>query len=174
MIYYMMVGVNSAASPDDVIKWKHFPRNWPFVRGIYRSPVNSPRKGQWRGALMFSSICAWINGWVNNRKAGDLRRHSARYDLTVMILRHLVTNRLYEICGDRRLGKTCYVRFCYMIPIVKNTLRRNLHHHNECDCRTMTFDVHELYLLPSTMVYKLPFSWGTDQWLHQQRYIWCN
>ena len=46
---------------DDVIKWNHFPRYWPFVRGIYRSPVNSPHKGQWRGALMFSLICAWIN-----------------------------------------------------------------------------------------------------------------
>ena len=56
---------------DDVIKWKHFPRYWPFVRGIHRSPVNSPHKGQWRGALMFSLICAWINGWVNNREAGD-------------------------------------------------------------------------------------------------------
>ena len=22
---------------DDAIKWKHFPRNWPFVRGIHRS-----------------------------------------------------------------------------------------------------------------------------------------
>ena len=31
---------------DDVIKWKHFPRNWPFVRGIHRSPVNSPHKDQ--------------------------------------------------------------------------------------------------------------------------------
>ena len=29
---------------DDVIKWKHFPRYWPFVRGIHRSPVNSPHK----------------------------------------------------------------------------------------------------------------------------------
>ena len=37
---------------DDVIKWKHFPRYWPFVRGIHRSPVNSPHKGQWCGALM--------------------------------------------------------------------------------------------------------------------------
>ena len=27
---------------DDVIKWKHFPRYWPFVRGIYRSPLISP------------------------------------------------------------------------------------------------------------------------------------
>ena len=56
---------------DDVIKWKHFPHNRPFVRGIHRSPVNSPHKGQWRGALMFSLICVWINGWVNNREAGD-------------------------------------------------------------------------------------------------------
>ena len=68
----------------DVIKWKHFSRHWPFVRRIHR-PVNSPDKGQWRGALMFSMICAWINGWVNNRQAGDLRRNRAHYDVTVML-----------------------------------------------------------------------------------------
>ena len=50
----------------DVIKWKHFPRYWPFVRGIRQSPVDSTHKGQWCGALMFSLICAWTNGWVNN------------------------------------------------------------------------------------------------------------
>ena len=38
---------------DDVIKWKHFPHYWPFVRGIHQSLVDSPHKGQWRGALMF-------------------------------------------------------------------------------------------------------------------------
>ena len=69
---------------DDVIKWKPFPRYWPFVRGIHRSPVNSPHKGQWRGALMFYLICVWINGWVNNREAGDLRRYRAHYDVTEM------------------------------------------------------------------------------------------
>ena len=69
---------------DDVIKWKHFPRYWPFVRGIQRSPVNSPHKCQWRGALMFSLICARINGWVNKHEADDLRRHGAHYDVTVM------------------------------------------------------------------------------------------
>ena len=69
---------------DDVIKWKHFPRYWPFVRGIHRSPVNSPHKGQWRGALMFTLICARINGWVNNREAGHLRRYSTHYDVIVM------------------------------------------------------------------------------------------
>ena len=69
---------------DDVIKWKHFPRNWPFVREIHRSPVNCPHKGQWRGALMFSLIYAWINDWVNNREAGDLRRQHGHYDVIVM------------------------------------------------------------------------------------------
>ena len=77
-----------ACDHDDVIKWKHFPRYWPFLRGIHRSPVNSPHKGQWRGALMFSLICALINGWVNNREAGDLRRYRAHYDVIVMFRRH--------------------------------------------------------------------------------------
>ena len=58
---------------DDVIKWKHFPRYWLFVRGIHRSPVNSPHKGQWRGALMFSMLCALTNDWVNSRDVGDLK-----------------------------------------------------------------------------------------------------
>ena len=70
---------------DDFIKWKRFPRNWPFVRGIHRPPVNSPHKGQWRGALMFSLICVWINGWVNTRTAGDFRRYRAHHDVIVML-----------------------------------------------------------------------------------------
>ena len=55
---------------SNVIKWKHFPCCWPSV------PVNSSHKGQLRGALMFSLICTRINGWVNNREAGDLRPQS--------------------------------------------------------------------------------------------------
>ena len=71
--------------PDEIdIKWKHFPRYWPFVRGIHRSPVNSPHKGQWRGALMFSLICTWIDGCVNNHEAGNLRCHRGHYDVNVM------------------------------------------------------------------------------------------
>ena len=73
---------------DDVIKWKHFPRYRPCVRGIHRSPVNSPHKGQWRGALMFSLICVWINDWVNNREAGDLKRYRANYDVTLVLYLH--------------------------------------------------------------------------------------
>ena len=69
---------------DDVMKWKHFPRYRPFVRGIHRSSVNSPYKGQRRRALMFSLICIWINGWGNNREAGDLTRYRAHYDVIIM------------------------------------------------------------------------------------------
>ena len=72
---------------DDVIKWKIFPRNRSFVRGIQQLPGNSPHKGQWHGALMFSFICAWINGWVNKRAAGDLRRHRAPYDVIQELIR---------------------------------------------------------------------------------------
>ena len=61
---------------DDVIKWKHFPRLLAFCAGNHES--------QWRGALMFTLICARINGSVNNREAGDLRRYRCHYDVTVM------------------------------------------------------------------------------------------
>ena len=84
---------------DDVIKWKHFPRYLPFVRGIPRSPVNSSHKGQWHGALMFSFICAWINGCVNNRQAGDLRRHRAHYDVTVMLAAYSI----FQLCAVSQL-----------------------------------------------------------------------
>ena len=53
-------------------------------RGTQRSPVNSPSKGKWRGALMFSFNCPWTNGWINNSEAGDLKRHLAHYDVIVM------------------------------------------------------------------------------------------
>ena len=113
---------------EGVIKWKHFPRYWPFVRGIHRSPVNFPHKGQWRGASMFSSIYAWRNSWVNNREPGDLRRYRAHYDVTVMCFRSMdyiqlkyysqlkVTEDCKQSIGTRKvmstvtvgLNKTCH------------------------------------------------------------------
>ena len=80
----MIITLSNISDHDDVIKLKYFPHYWSFVRGIHRSHVNSPHKGQWRGALMFSLVCAWMNGWVNNGKAGDLRRQRAHYDAFVM------------------------------------------------------------------------------------------
>ena len=91
----MITLLATALLHDDVIKWKHFPRYWPFVRGIHRSPVTSPHNGKWRRALIFSLICVWINGWVNNREAGDLSRYRAHYDVIVMgWLKHF-----YIFCG---------------------------------------------------------------------------
>ena len=60
---YNLCKLNYSNHHDDVIKWKYFPRYWPFVRGIHWSPVIFPHKGQWRGALRFSLICARINSW---------------------------------------------------------------------------------------------------------------
>ena len=113
---------------DDVIKWKHFRRYWPFVRGIHWSAVNSPHKGQWRGALMFSFVCAWINGWVNNREAGDLRRHRDHYDVTVVsqiwgihftdVLNPPIQIYLCFafICKDSRFIKISYLIYSNNIP----------------------------------------------------------
>ena len=76
--------------------WRHqmeaFSALLALCAGNSPGPVNSPHKGQWRRALMFSLICVWINGWVNNREAGDLRRYRAHSDVTVML------------CRDRRLS----------------------------------------------------------------------
>ena len=63
--------------------------------GIHQSPGYSLHKGQWRGALMFSLICAWASRLINDRDAGDLRRPRARYDVTVMI--H--TDKLTDACS---------------------------------------------------------------------------
>ena len=52
--------------------------------------MNSPHKGQWRGALVFPLICAWINGSVNNHEAGALKRHRAHYDVNLMTLCNVV------------------------------------------------------------------------------------
>ena len=83
---------------DDIIRWKHFARYWPFVRGIHQPLVDSAHKGQWRGALMLSLIYTWRNDWANSRDGGDLRRHRACYDDTVMFT-------------TTRLGVTFYCPF---------------------------------------------------------------
>ena len=65
-----------------------------------RSPVNSPHKGQWRGALMFSLICAWINRWVNNGEAGDFRCYRTHYDVIVMALRFKKETSVLDSCNS--------------------------------------------------------------------------
>ena len=69
--------------------WRHkmetFSALLVICAGIHRWLVNSPHSGQWCRALMFSLVFAWVNGRVNNREAGDLGRHLAHHDVTVMM-----------------------------------------------------------------------------------------
>ena len=56
----------------------------PSAAAAITGPRRIPHIFQWRGALMFSFRCVWINDWVNNREAGDLRRHRGHHDVNVM------------------------------------------------------------------------------------------
>ena len=76
--------------------WRHQMKTFFAVNGnIFTGKF--PSHSQWRGTLMFSLICAWTNGWVNNRDTGDLRRHRAHYDVTVM-----------DLFRDAFLSYSCY------------------------------------------------------------------
>ena len=102
---------------DDVIKWKCFPCYCPFVRGIHRALVVSPRKGQWRGALMCFFYLR-LNKLLRKGDAGVWRRHRAHYDVTVMIFLHVVATlaqlpilnkscQRISICRKRPIGFLC-------------------------------------------------------------------
>ena len=109
-------------SHGDVIKWTHFSRYCPFVRGIHRLPVKSPHKGRWRGALMFSLICAWINAWVNNCEAGDSRRHGAHYDVIVMSRSGDISIPSYDFPSNFRVTWTCHNPDWWTLHRVRNKL----------------------------------------------------
>ena len=86
-------------------------------------------KGQWRGALMFSLICAWINDWVNKREAGDLRRHRGHYDVNVMITRDApsyTSDRLCHISTQDASGYRAARKMCSTLVIFIAKLGPNL------------------------------------------------
>ena len=78
--------------------WRHqmetFSASLALCAGNSPVPVNSPHKGQWRGVLMFSLICVWINGWVNNRESGYLRRNRGHHDVIVMCVTITLLSRI--------------------------------------------------------------------------------
>ena len=86
----------STTSLDDVIKWKHFPSYWPPMRGIHRSPVNSPHNGQWRGALSFLSsgpeqlLSKQSRRWWFETPSSLLWRHCNEYLFTMPVIMNLV------------------------------------------------------------------------------------
>ena len=91
------IGTRTAVPVHDVvIKWKHFLCYWPFVRVIHRSPVNSPHKCQWRGALVFffdlrmnKRLSKQSGGWWFETPSRPLWRHSN---------------------DDRQSDMSCYIR----------------------------------------------------------------
>ena len=91
--------------------------------GEFTVPVNSPHKDQWRGTLLFSLICVWINGWVNNREAGDLRRHRGHYDVSVMSIIYSISAKLrLKVFFRLQIQKSFHIS----IPLLFST----------CSCRT--------------------------------------
>ena len=91
---------------------KHFPNYWPVVRGIHRSSLNSPHRNQWRGTLMFPLICTRISGWVNNREAGDLRRHRAHYDVNAMVMVRGLSNSYFLFYSSSDFKNLCVIILC--------------------------------------------------------------
>ena len=128
---------------DDIIKWKHFPRNWPFVGGIHRSRWIPRTKGQLRGALMFSLICVWINGQVNNSEVGDLRLHRGHYDVIVIKKRlHMSWAILNNVCS-RNLSfepgdSIWHWRFwSTLVRVMGLTCSAPTHHLNQCSLKSI-------------------------------------
>ena len=72
--------------------WRHHMETFSALLAICAansSVIGEFPAGKLRGALVFSLIWAWMNGRVKTREAGDLRRHWAHYDVTVMTLLEL-------------------------------------------------------------------------------------
>ena len=101
--------------------WRHEMGTFSVLLALCagNSPVNSPHKGHWRGALIFSFICAWINGWINNREAGDLRHHPAHYELGIYLSVILV---IYNPLKLSYLGPI----YCVSYSLIKTSLIREI------------------------------------------------
>ena len=121
--------VTQMGKHDDVIKWKRFPRYWPSVRGIHRSPVNSPHKGQWRGAFFFYDLrlnkqlskqsCNW---WFET-PSRSLWRHCNVYiflnNFTVFLTNYIHSRCFLVCCVAVINSQYSWHWHCCFIDIVK-------------------------------------------------------
>ena len=96
--------VKQTAKSGNMTWWRH--QMETFSASLALCEGNPPVNGDaelWRGALTFSLISAWTNGWANNREAGDLRRHRAHYDATLMITtKQSIKSILGLLCRQQR------------------------------------------------------------------------
>ena len=110
---------------------------WRHLLETFSALLALCHKGQWRGAWMFSAICVWINGWVNNHKAGDLRHRRAHYDVTVMDsifqfnMVHVVDKHILQTYANakkkKKRKKKKEKNYCGTLVCDRVTLRPNCH-----------------------------------------------
>ena len=145
--------------------WRHqmetFSALLALCAGNSPPPVNSPHKVQWRGALMFSFIRAWINGSVNNREAGDLRRHRTHYDVIVMcVLDRFQSDKFYPHLSE-------LLQLCWAYHAIKvNKAYKSLSKRWE--------ELNSQRRLAKVMLENLPFSTLRGNVLHEDwvRSVW--
>ena len=84
-----------------IIKWKHFfalLTPWAgHSPGTSEFPTQRWLGALWLGDLLFSFICAWTNGWINNRDAEDFSRHRAHLDVTVFFRPNINRKLFYNV-----------------------------------------------------------------------------
>ena len=134
-------------------QWVSVIKMEPFSASLALCEGNPPalHKDQWRGALMFSLMCTWTNGWANNRDAGDLRRHRLHNDVTLMVCR-------VSIYHARGLIVLCFVVVVILVP---TAFTRRPPHYSDVIMTAMAYQTTSL-----TIVYTTDYS-GADQRKHQ-------
>ena len=106
---------------DYVIKWKHFQRYWPFVRGIHQSPVNSPHKASDAELWLFSLICARQRLSKQSRcrwfetPSSSLWRHFNAHALIYLALWKCLSL-LTHPCSNELNVKLTIIRRRHMVP----------------------------------------------------------
>ena len=129
--------------------------------------MNSPHKGQWRRALIFSLICVWINGWVNNREAGDLRCYRVHYEVIVMC----------SISSIWPCDAIWHRSVSTLVQVMPHFSQATSHHMNIVDLLSQRYNdtwvqFHEWYLCHQliTLAWKLHLK----SWFKSPRGLWFN
>ena len=112
--------------PTNESWWRHQMEAFSALLALYQG--NSLVTGEFPSqrpvtrSLMFSLICSWTNGWVNNRDAGDLRRHHTHYDVVVMIFcdtpREYPWNEESRLLGQIRHLLRSVLQYPFMVEVV--------------------------------------------------------
>ena len=94
----LKTGANSLRLSDVIRRHRLFRSWWRLHMETFSALLaicarNSPVTGEFPSQRpviqsfdVFFDFCAWMNGWVNNREASDLRRHRTHYDVTVIVM----------------------------------------------------------------------------------------